>query len=407
MTWVEIGPGEWPIGALPYGVFSTGGNRHLGVAIGRWVLDLHRAANVGLFKGVVEPDVLMGGSLNPLLARTPRVWDGVREHITELLSDPIHEPKVSPLLTELRDVQLHLSWQVGDFVDFYGSLQHAENLGRMLRPDSEPLMSNWRHIPVAYHERAGTVVVSGTDIRRPHGMVETADGVRFAPSQRLDIEIELGFVLGNPSDPGTLIRTASAHEHLFGVVVVNDWSARDIQAFESRPLGPFLGKSFATSVSAWVLPMAAVEAARVPPPPQEPEPAPHLRLADPWALDIGFDAWLKREGETPLRLSTTNASTLYWTAPQQIAHLTSNGTPIRAGDLIATGTISGDDPGSYGSLIEITGNGASAIQIGGRDSTFLEDGDEIVITAAAHLGGGSTASLGEVRGRVGMISPLP
>jgi fumarylacetoacetase len=239
------------------------------------------------------------------------------------------------------------------------------------------------------------------------GMLATPDGVRFAPSQRLDIEIELGFVLGNPSDPGTLVRTASASEHLFGVVIVNDWSARDIQSFEYRPLGPFLGKSFATSVSAWVLPMAAIDAARVPAPPQEPRPAAHLRVEEPWALDIGFDAWLKRGSERPVRLSTTNAATLYWTAPQQIAHLTSNGTPIRAGDLIATGTISGDDPGSYGSLVEITDNGASPMTIGGRESTFLEDGDEVVITATAHLGGGLTASLGEVRGRVDLISLLP
>lgn len=400
MTWVEVGPGEWSITALPFGVFSTGGNRHLGVAIGRWVLDLHRAANVGLFRGVTHPDVLMGGSLNPLLAQTPEHWGSVRERIVELLSDPAYEPRVAPLLTEQLDVQLHLPWQVGDFVDFYSSRQHAENLGRIFRPDSDPLLPNWRHIPVGYHGRSGSVVVSGTDIRRPHGMISTADGVRFAPSQRLDIEIELGFVLGNPTDAGTPVRPTSAHRHLFGVLAVNDWSARDIQAYEYQPLGPFLGKSFATSVSAWVLPMAAIDAARVTPPPQEPEPAPHLGHREPWGLDIGFDAWLKREGETPVRLSTTNASTLYWTAPQQIAHMTSNGTRIRAGDLIATGTISGDDPGSYGSLVEITDNGRSPIMIGGRESTFLEDRDEVVITAAAHLGGGATASLGEVRGRV-------
>ena len=199
MTWVEVGPGEWSIEALPYGVFSTGGNRHLGVAIGRWVFDLHRAANVGLFRGVVEPDALMGGSLNPLLTCSPQSWEAVRERITDLLSDPIHEPRVAPLLTEQRDVQLHLPWQVSDFVDFYSSRQHAENLGRIFRSESEPLLPNWLHIPVGYHGRAGTVVVSGTDVRRPNGMITTSDGLRFGPSSRLDIEIELGFVLGNPS----------------------------------------------------------------------------------------------------------------------------------------------------------------------------------------------------------------
>jgi fumarylacetoacetase len=397
---VEVGPGEWSIEALPYGVFSTGGNRHLGVAIGRWVFDLHRAANVGLFRGVVEPETLMGGSLNPLLTRTPQSWEAVRERITDLLSDPIHEPRVAPLLTEQRDVQLHLPWQVSDFVDFYSSRQHAENLGRIFRSDSEPLLPNWLHIPVGYHGRAGTVVVSGTDVRRPNGMITASDGLRFGPSDRLDIEIELGFVLGNPSDSGTPVRAEAAHAHLFGVVAVNDWSARDIQAFEYQPLGPFLGKSFATSVSAWVLPMPAIQDARTAPPQHDAPPAAHLRVDEPWALDIGFDAWLKREGASPIRLSTTNASTLYWTAPQQIAHLTSNGTPIRAGDLIATGTISGDDRTSFGSLVEITDNGTRPLMVGGRESAFLEDGDEVVITAKANLGGGRLAALGEVRGRV-------
>ena len=399
-TWVEVGPGEWSLGDLPYGVFSTGGNRHLGAAIGRYVLDLHRAANVGLFRGVVEPDVLMGGSLNPLLSLKPRHWDDVRDRLKELLTDEAHRTRVSPLLVEIRDVRLHLPWQVADFVDFYSSLQHAENVGRLFRPGTDPLLPNWRHIPVGYHGRSGTVVVSGSEIRRPLGMIPTPDGLRYAPSQRLDIEIELGFVLGNPSEPGSPIRAADAGSHLFGVVALNDWSARDIQEFEYQPLGPFLGKSFATSVSAWVLPFAAIAGARTPTPRQSPAPAPHLVAGDDWGLDITFDAWLKRGTSPPVRLSTTNARTLYWSAPQQIAHMTSNGTRIRAGDLIGTGTISGDEPSSLGSLLEITENGARPIVVGGTESSFLEDGDEVVITARANREDGTTASRGEVRGRV-------
>jgi fumarylacetoacetase len=398
-TWVEVGPGEWSIRELPYGVFSTGGNRHLGVAIGRWVVDLHRAANVGLFGGVVQPDVLMGGSLNPLLDLTPQHWDSVRERIAELLSDPRYRPRVAPLLVESRDVQLHLPWEVSDFVDFYSSLQHAENVGRLFRPGGEPLLPNWRHIPVGYHGRAGTVVVSGTDVRRPSGLIPTADGPRYSPSQRLDMEVELGFVLGNPSEPGSVVPASEASSHIFGVVVVNDWSARDVQVFEYQPLGPFLGKSFATSVSAWVLPITAVHGARTSPPEQKPQPASHLVTNEAWGLDITLDAWLRRGAGSPLRLCTTNARTLYWTAPQQIAHLTSNGTPIRAGDLIASGTISGDDPSSFGSLLELTDNGERPIGDGGQ-SGYLEDGDEVVITALAHRSDGTNASLGEVRGQI-------
>jgi fumarylacetoacetase len=399
-TWVEVGPGDWSLADLPYGVFSTGGNRHLGAAIGRWVLDLHRAANVGLFRGVVHPDVLMSGSLNPLLNLTPSHWRAVRERLTEILRDESFQPRVAPLLVEIRDIRLHLPWQISDFVDFYSSLQHAENVGKLFRPGGDPLLPNWRHIPVGYHGRAGTVVVSGSDIRRPHGIIPTRDGLRYVPSQRLDIEIELGFVLGNPSEQGSPVRAADAPSHIFGVVVVNDWSARDIQAFEYQPLGPFLGKSFATSVSAWVLPIAAIEGARTKPPPQSPQPARHLEAGDDWGLDITLDAWLKRDDFPAVRLSTTNARTLYWSAPQQIAHLTSNGTPIRAGDLIATGTISGDDPASLGSLLEITENGARPLVVGGRESSFLEDGDEVVITAAANRSDGTSASLGAVRGRI-------
>ena len=263
----------------------------------------------------------------------------------------------------LADVTLHLPFAVADFVDFYASREHAENMGRRFRPDGEPLLPNWRHLPVGYHGRAGTVVVSGTDIVRPCGQLGAGS---FGPTRKLDVEVELGFVVGATGP--------SFRDAVFGVVIVNDWSARDVQAWEYQPLGPFLGKSFATSISAWVTPLALLEPSRVPAPPQEPEPLDYLRVGGDWALDVDLELVVNRSV-----LTRCNARTLYWTGPQLLAHLTSNGTVIRAGDLLATGTISAPEPGS---LIEL-----------GRD--FLADGDEVVIRGRA-----GAVELGEVRGRV-------
>jgi fumarylacetoacetase len=259
----------------------------------------------------------------------------------------------------------------------------------MFRPDSEPLLPNWRNLPVGYHGRAGTVVVSGTPVRRPRGQSKPADAdaPRFGPSQRLDIELELGFVVGVPSTLGEPVAASAFREHVFGVVLVNDWSARDIQAWEYVPLGPFLGKSFATSISAWVTPLALLEDRRVAAPGQDPEPLPSLRLDGDWAFDIPLEVELN--GTV---VSTGNARGLYWTMPQQLAHATSNGACIRTGDLMASGTISGPERGSEGSLIELTWNGKEPLTLGdGGERTFLEDGDEVVLRGDP---------LGEVRGRI-------
>lgn len=398
-AWLDINVGSPSLDELPFGVFSTGGNRHLCVAVGDFVFDLHRAANVGLFRGVVDPDVLMQGSLNPVLELGPPEWLAISGAIASLLADPSARPRVEPLLLERNAVQLHLPWQVADYVDFYSSRQHAENVGKLFRPGAEALFPNWRHIPVGYHGRAGTVVVSGTDIRRPSGVTNFEGAPRHSSTRCLDLEVELGFVLGNPSAQGFPVALTDAPRNIFGLVVVNDWSARDLQAFEYQPLGPFLGKSFATSVSAWVLPFAAVDGARVIPPEQDPEPLPHLRDPGTWALDITFDTWIRRSGSSPQRISTVNSRELYWTVNQLIAHLTSNGSPIRSGDLIATGTISGDTDGSLGSLLEITRNGVRPLNVGGHSGGFLEDDDEVVITAAAKAGG-RQIRLGDVRGRI-------
>jgi fumarylacetoacetase len=301
-------------------------------------------------------------SVDALLGGGPSLWSQVRERAEDGSQIP------------LRDVEVHMPFTVADYVDFYASEEHATNLGKILRPGQEPLLPNWRHLPIGYHGRAGTIVVSGTEIRRPHGQRKPpgADTPTFGPTQKLDIELELGFVVGAPSTHGEPVPVAAALEHVFGAVLVNDWSARDIQAWEYQPLGPFLGKSFATSISPWVVPLSDLP--RVGRPPQDPEPLPHLRT-DPWAFDLDLEVVLN--GEV---VSRTNARHLYWNVEQQVAHLTSNGASLRTGDLLATGTISGPDPGSHGSLIELTWNGERPLELAdGSTRTFLEDGDEVTL----------------------------
>ena len=350
----------------PLGVFSPpGGVPRVGARDGERVLDL----------AAVGPAVLSNPSLNPLMAAGPQLWAEVAA-----IDDA---PDFG-----LGDVELHLPFEVADYVDFYSSIEHATNLGRLFRPDAEPLLPNWRHLPVGYHGRAGTVVPSGTPILRPRGQTKPpgADAPRFGPSRRLDIELELGFVIGLPSPLGEPVPVERALDHVFGLVLVNDWSARDIQAWEYVPLGPFLGKSFATSIGHWVLPLAGAAHRRVDAPAQEPEPLPYLREA-PWAFDLPLEVELN--GHV---VSRTNARHLYWSVAQQVAHLTVNGAALRSGDLLASGTISGPERDQRGSFIELTWNGAEPLELAdGTTRTFLEDGDEVVLRGA---------DLGEVRGRV-------
>jgi fumarylacetoacetase len=315
-------------------------------------------------------DVFAQPTLNPLLASGPTAWQEA------IAAARAHDgPRLS-----LADARLPFA--VADYVDFYSSLEHASNLGRMFRPDQEPLLPNWRWLPVGYHGRAGSVVVSGTDVVRPQGQRKAPDdeAPTFGPSRRLDFELELGFVVGVGSELGETVPVDDFAQHVFGVVLVNDWSARDIQAWEYVPLGPFLGKSFQTSISAWVTPLALLEDARVEAPAQDPPPLEHLAGGHDWGLDIALEVELN--GET---ISRGNARTLYWTLPQQLAHATSNGAPLRTGDLMASGTISGAEPGTEGSMIELY-----------RGERFLADGDELVLRGRA----GNGVELGEVRGRV-------
>jgi fumarylacetoacetase len=368
-----------------YGIFSLPGETpRVGLRVGDQVVDVAAALGDEVFR---QP------TLNPFLASGRRRWDRTREALTDLSS-------LARYLVPLAEVTLHLPIEVADFVDFYSSLEHAANAGRILRPGEEPLKPNWRHLPVGYHGRAGTVVVSGTPVRRPWGQRVGPAGAAplFAPSGRLDFEAEVGFVVGAGSSLGQPVPLSAFRDHVFGAVLLIDWSARDIQAWEYVPLGPFLGKSFATSISAWVVPLDQLSAALVAPVDQEPPPLPYL--ADPaWALDLRLAVALN--GHV---VSRPGFRSMYWTADQQLAHLTSNGASLRTGDLYGSGTVSGTDPSEYGSLLELSWNGQRPLSLpDGSRRTYLEDGDTVTISATV---GDTDIQLGEVSGTIQPALPL-
>ncbi|MEV4425049.1 fumarylacetoacetase [Streptomyces sp. NPDC053792] len=385
---------------LPYGVFSTAdepGRRRLGVRIGGHVLDAGAAAHA---LGSPYAALLAQPSLNPLLAAGRTAWRDVRRALTAWVTVPAHRADIEPLLHPLDAVTLHLPYEVADYVDFYASEHHATNVGRIFRPDGDALTPNWKHLPIGYHGRAGTVVVSGTDVVRPSGQRKAPSDPApvFGPSVKLDIEAEVGFLVGTPSELGRPVPLADFREHVFGLTLLNDWSARDVQAWEYVPLGPFLGKSFQTSVSAWVTPLEALDAARTAPPARDFPLLPYLDDAaeeEPGGFDLRISVEINGEvvAEPPF-------SSMYWTAAQQLAHMTVNGASLRTGDLYGSGTVSGPEVNQRGSLLELTWNGRDALELPGGKRTFLEDGDEVVLTAWAPGPDGTRVTLGEVRGRI-------
>ncbi|MCM2578380.1 fumarylacetoacetase [Streptomyces meridianus] len=383
---------------LPYGVFTpTGDDRpRVGVRYGDHVLDAGAAAAA---LGSPHADLLRQPVLNPLMAAGRPAWQAVRAGIREWLTDPGHRAAVEPLLHPLDGVTLHLPFEVADYVDFYASEHHATNVGRIFRPDGEPLTPNWKHLPIGYHGRAGTVVVSGTPVVRPNGQRKApADPApSFGPSLRLDIEAEVGFVVGAPSVLGEQVPLSAFRDHVFGLCLLNDWSARDIQAWEYVPLGPFLGKSFATSVSAWITPLDALEQAWTAPPARDRALLPYLDDAEavPAGLDLHMSVAIN--GHT---VSNPPFSGMYWTAAQQLAHMTVNGASLRTGDLFASGTVSGPEPEQRGCLLELTWSGRDPLELPDGKRTFLEDGDEVTLTAWAPGPDGSRVALGEVTGRI-------
>jgi fumarylacetoacetase len=415
-TWVPGADGSgFGIEHLPFGVVrARGGPPRAAVRVGDNAVVLEALASAGLLDSVGSDAgalrrALEAPTLNPLLALGRPAWSGLRGRLIELLGTGNTEVADAGIaegtLVPLAEAEELLPVEVGDFVDFYSSIEHASNVGRLVRPDDEPLFPNWRHHPVGYHGRAANLVVSGTRISRPVGQIgpeRPGEDPAYGPEPLLDFELELGFVCGAGPEDGGPIRPDAAAERIFGFALVNDWSARSIQAWEYRPLGPFLGKAFATSIAAWITPLEALEPFRVPGPEHEPAPLPYLRAEGHWSLDLDLEVALvpngSGEGET---ITRTTARDLYWSAAQQLAHVIAGGAAVRAGDLFASGTISGSDPGTKGCLLELTRAGQQPLRVGEVERTFLEDGDEVVLRGAGAPGEGRPAiTLAEVSGRV-------
>ncbi|MFI7061550.1 fumarylacetoacetase [Kribbella sp. NPDC050124] len=396
MTWIDI-PADSAFGPdnLPLGVFRHNDEEpRVGAAIGDQVIDLAPVASAQMLDG---SQLFARPSLNDFLALGRPAWQATREWLLDLVRNENDRDVVEPHLIPQSAVTMQLPFEVGDYVDFYASEHHATNLGRLFRPDSEPLLPNWKHLPVGYHGRSGTIVASGTDIVRPSGQRKAPDAPAptFGPSQRLDIEVELGYVVGTPSTLGKPVSVEDFREHVYGVVLVNDWSARDLQAWEYVPLGPFLGKSFATSISPWVVSLDALAAAAVPLPPQDPPVLPYLAGEKLENYDITFEVRLNGH-----LVSTPRYKETYWSPAQMLAHMTVNGASIRTGDLYASGTISGPAANQRGSFIELTWGGREPLVLDGKDHTFLEDNDKVTITAWATSPAGARLGLGEVTGKV-------
>jgi fumarylacetoacetase len=397
--WLEVAPGH-PFGlqTLPYGSFTTldrPTEPRTGVAIGDWVLDLS-AATYRLWNG--RADLFSSGRLDAFLSAGDRAWAQMRTAITRWLSRDDYREALEDLLVPVADATMHMPFTVADYADFFANEHHASNAGRIFRPDAEPLAANWRHLPVGYHGRSGTVVLSGTPVHRPYGQSRAPGtaGPLFGPSARLDFEAELGFVVGVETVLGEPVPIDRFAEHVFGVCLVNDWSARDLQAWESTPLGPFLGKSFATTISPWVVPLTALEHARVRPPSRDTELLPYLTETADWGLDIDFEVSLNDHV-----ISRPPYASMHWSPAQMLAHLTVNGAALRTGDLYASGTVSGPRADQRGCLLELSWGGAEPLTLpDGTTRAWLEDRDELVLTATAAGPGGIRVGLGEARGAI-------
>ena len=403
---------DFPIQNLPFGVFrpASGQEPRVGVAIGDQILDV--AAAGASFAGLAAEAAraCTEPCLNALMAHGPQAWSALRLALSRALSTEHGDQSLRRHLTPIANAKLELPVEIGDFTDFFASIFHASNAGRMFRPDS-PLMPNYKYVPVAYHSRASSVRVSGAAFKRPRGQRKGPNDAApaYGPSRSLDFELELGIYIGVPSSAGEPVSVGKAGEHVFGYCLLNDWSARDVQAFEYQPLGPFLGKNFCTTVSPWVVTaeaLAPYRTAAFARPEGDPAPLPHLDDADDRAeggLGITLEAFIvseamRRAGTAPLRLSQTSCAQLYWTVAQMIAHHTSNGCNLRAGDLFGSGTVSGPDKTSLGSLLEITMRGAEPLTLpGGEKRGFLEDGDEVIFRGSCEKPGAARIGFGECR----------
>ena len=411
-SFIEVAPdSHFPIQNLPFGVFKPAqGDARVGVAIGEFVLDLSVLEELGHFQMPEFQDrrVFSEGALNGFLALGRPAWSKARETIQHLLSADTATLRDDGALRgrvfhAQKDVTMQLPARIGDYTDFYSSYHHAHNVGTMLRGPENALMPNWKWLPVAYHGRASSIVVSGADVRRPHGQTKPPDAPApvFGPSRSFDYELETAFLIGPGNAQGEPIPIDRATDHIFGLVLMNDWSARDVQGWEYQPLGPFLAKNFCTSISPWVVTLEALESFRKPLPPQDPEPLPYLRAKNDFTYDIQLEARLQTASmDAPHVITRTNFQNLYWSIAQQLAHHTVNGCNLQPGDLLASGTISGPTEDSRGCMLELTWRGANPLTLpNGETRKWLEDGDSLTITGWAQ-GDGYRIGFGEVSGRV-------
>jgi fumarylacetoacetase len=407
---------DFPIQNLPYGVFRRGSTAHIGVAIGDRTLDLHSAAERGLLAGLRDDIVRACGSetLNELMSLGHVAWSALRQRLTELLDEdqPAGTTRIQTeaALVSMRDAAMQLPAQIGDYTDFYASIDHATRVGKLFRPDN-PLLPNYKYIPIGYHGRASSIVISGHEIQRPWGQTKPATGApELGPSRSLDYELEVGVFVGPGNRLGEHIPIANAEQHIFGLCLLNDWSARDIQSWEYQPLGPFLAKSFATSISPWVVSLDALAPHRVPSykRPQA-DPAPLAYLSSPSSscdgIELTLEVFLQSRkmrdaGTAPMRVSRGNLRDLYWSVAQLLTHHTSNGCNLRPGDLLATGTVSGPEQGSEGCLLEMRHREQPLRLPDGEPRTFLEDGDTVTLRACALQGSGPRIGFGECTGTV-------
>lgn len=407
-TWLDIpADHDFSIHNLPFGIYSSKGVApRAGIAIGDHVVDLQRCLNMGLFEGIVSPSarVFKRKTLNSFIKLGKEATSGVRRAIQkELCKDDslLRDPELS-LLTARGEVKMHLPVRVGDYTDFYSSREHATNVGAMFRDPDNALLPNWLHLPVGYHGRASSIVPSGVDIRRPKGqtMPKGADAPVFGPSKRLDFELEVACVIGKNSKMGKAVSTQKAEDYIFGLVLFNDWSARDIQKWEYVPLGPFLGKNFASSISPWIVPLEALDHLRVGGYDQQPEPLPYLHYEGQKNYDIDLEVAIVAPDGSETTVCRSNYRHLYWTMVQQLAHHTVNGCNLKVGDMLASGTISGPTEDSYGSMLELSWAGSKKIELtNGEERTFLQDGDTVVMRGFGAKDG-KRIGFGEVRTKI-------
>jgi fumarylacetoacetase len=422
---------DFPLQNLPYGIFRRTGApapAHIGVAIGDQILDLHACAQQGALYHLPAPLVstCRADTLNPLMALGPAAWAALRRHITGLLDEehagPETRHRLASLLVPMRDAHMQLPAQIGGYTDFYASIHHATRVGKLFRPDN-PLPPNYKYVPIAYHGRASSIVVSGQPIRRPHGQTRSqSSGAEFGPTQSLDYELEVGFFIGPDNALGEPIPIAEAEDHIFGLCLLNDWSARDIQSWEYQPLGPFLAKNFATTISPWVVPLAALDPFRISAferSSSDPAPLPYLTLPAPdsaspglTGVDLTLEVFLesrqmRQAGTEPALIGRSNLCHLYWSIAQLVAHHTSNGCNLRPGDLLATGTVSGPEEGSEGCLLEKRLSEKPLCLPTGERRTFLEDGDQVILRAYSRLPTGQKIGFGSCVGTILEASTAP